>query len=165
MKMKKTCNKCGKTKSILKFYKNSGTKDGRFGACGECRKAWQRDYQKRNNDIIVQTHRDYRKDKLGAGIYTITNTATDKVYIGQTTMLKRRLSRHRWILKRLKHENDALQKDYRKYGEDVFVYEVAEELPPDTPKRTLRVKEALLIAHCLSEGKKIYNLGSTDDEI
>ena len=164
MKMKKTCNKCGKTKVLVEFYKHEW-KSGYYGACKECRKAWQRDYQRRNNPKIVQTHRDYRKDKLNAGIYTITNTATDKVYIGETTMLKRRLSRHRWNLKRLKHENDALQKDYRKYGEDVFVYEVVEELPPDTPKRTLREKEALLIAHCLSEGKKIYNLGNEDDEI
>jgi len=165
MKMKKTCNKCGKTKSILKFYKTSSAKDGYYGACAECRKAWQRDYQKRKNDKIVQTHRDYRKDKLSAGIYTITNKATDKVYIGETTMLKRRLSRHRLNLKKLKHENDALQKDYRKYGEEVFVYEVIEELPPRTPKRTLREKEALLIGKYLSEGKQLYNLGTTDEEI
>ena len=164
MKMKKTCNKCGKTKSILKFYENSETKDGRYSACAECRKAWQRDYQKRNNDIIVQTHRDYRKDKLGAGIYTITNKVTDKVYIGESGEVRRRLNRHRSNLNRLAHENDALQKDYLKYG-DVFDYKVEEELPPDTSKRTLRVKEALLIAHCLSEGKKIYNLGNEDDEI
>ena len=106
MKMKKTCNKCGKTKSILKFYENSETKDGRYSACAECRKAWQRDYQKKNNDKITQTHRDHSKNKCKAGIYIIINTVTGRVYIGESEDVYKRLNDHRSRLKRLAHECD-----------------------------------------------------------
>ena len=154
----KECNKCNKVKSLSNFYPHSQTKDGLYGACGECRKEWQRDYQKRNNDKIVQSHDHYRKTKLKGGIYTITNNITGKVYIGESTMLRRRLRRHQNNLKNLKHENSTLQEDYVKYG-DVFTYDVVEEFPPGTSKLTLRQKEALLIADYLREGKEIYNLG------
>lgn len=43
----KTCKKCGKAKPITEFDKNKNTKDGHAWQCKECRRAYQRAYDKR----------------------------------------------------------------------------------------------------------------------
>jgi len=156
----KVCSRCGQAKALFEFYKHEETADGRYAACKACRKAWQRDYQKRNNERITEVHRKYRKEKLEAGIYTITNRANGKIYVGQSSMLKRRLSRHKSNLKNLVHENDALQEDYIKHG-DIFTYEVVEELPPHTDTKILLQKESLLIQSYVKKGAEVYNLVMT----
>ncbi len=57
------------------------------------------------------------------GIYKITNTANDKIYIGQSTRLSKRLNEHRKALKNNYHKNQHLQNAYNKYG-DVFKIEI-----------------------------------------
>lgn len=57
------------------------------------------------------------------GIYKITNTVNDKIYIGQSTRLSKRLNHHRLALKNNYHENQHLQNAYNKYG-DVFEMKV-----------------------------------------
>lgn len=55
------------------------------------------------------------------GIYSIVNTVTDTVYYGQSTNIKKRLSRHIRELKANKHKNPLLQNSWNKYGEHSFV--------------------------------------------
>ena len=151
----KECNRCGETKLLTGFYKHEQTVDGRYGACKECRKGYQRDYQKRNNDRIVDHHREYRKG-LCAGVYTITNTVSGKVYVGESSECIRRISDHKKRLKRSAHRNAELQEDYNKHGK-AFDYEVIKELPAEIDKRTRLQEEAKAIQTYLNEGVEVYN--------
>ena len=60
------------------------------------------------------------------GIYKITCNQNNKVYIGQSTSIKRRWAQHRRDLKNNNHYNQYLQRAYNKYGEESFEYEILE---------------------------------------
>lgn len=64
-----------------------------------------------------------------AVIYRITNMANGKYYIGSAQSFARREWQHRYDLKRGAHKNPRLQAAWNKYGEDMFVFEVVQELP------------------------------------
>lgn len=79
-------------------------------------------------------------DKGKCGIYCITNTYNDKVYIGKAKDIYNRIMQHRYHLrKRHKDENRHLIAAWHKYGEDAFVYSVIEEFDFDEQK--LRERE------------------------
>lgn len=61
------------------------------------------------------------------GIYKITCLANNKVYIGQSVMLNKRLKSHFSHLRRGVHHNEHLQKSFNKYGEDNFLIEILAE--------------------------------------
>lgn len=60
------------------------------------------------------------------GIYKITNTITNEVYIGQTIDLKRRSNEHFSLLRRGLHYNKHLQASFNKYKEFAFEFEIVE---------------------------------------
>lgn len=64
-----------------------------------------------------------------AVIYRITNMANNKFYIGSAMSFERRSWQHKYDLKRGAHKNPRLQAAWNKYGEDMFVFEVVEEIP------------------------------------
>jgi hypothetical protein len=64
-----------------------------------------------------------------AVIYRITNMANGKYYIGSAESFARREWQHRNDLKRGVHKNPRLQAAWNKYGADMFVFEVLEEVP------------------------------------
>jgi group I intron endonuclease len=64
-----------------------------------------------------------------AVIYRITNMANSHFYIGSAESFARREWQHRYDLKRGVHKNPHLQASWNKYGEEVFVFEVLEEVP------------------------------------
>ena len=104
--------------------------------------------------------RCYRKNQPAA-IYQIKNKETGKTYIGATTMFADRLNNHKSYLRTGKHENQALQEDYNKYGLDVFEFEVIEEHPCDTDFKILEKIEEKTIKRLLTEGKELYNKKNT----
>lgn len=60
-----------------------------------------------------------------SGIYCIENTINHKKYIGQSKDIRRRYQNHKSRLNKHKHPNKVLQKDWDKYGEDIFnFYEI-----------------------------------------
>lgn len=63
------------------------------------------------------------------GIYKITCTGNNKVYVGQSVAIKRRWREHQKALKNGSHYNKYLQRAYDKYGEQSFVYEILEQCP------------------------------------
>ena len=63
-----------------------------------------------------------------AVIYRITNMANDHFYIGSAESFARREWQHRYALKRNEHKNPRLQAAWNKYGPDMFVFEVIEEV-------------------------------------
>jgi group I intron endonuclease len=62
-----------------------------------------------------------RKNK--AGLYTITCQPINRVYVGSSGDVPRRLNSHRSRLGRNCHECSALQADYNTYGKDAFVFQ------------------------------------------
>lgn len=64
-----------------------------------------------------------------AVIYRITNMANGKYYIGSAGSFARREWQHRYDLKRGTHKNPRLQAAWNKYGEEMFVFEIIEEVP------------------------------------
>jgi group I intron endonuclease len=64
-----------------------------------------------------------------AVIYRITNMANGKYYLGSAESFARREWQHRNDLKRGVHKNPRLQAAWNKYGADMFVFEVLEEVP------------------------------------
>jgi group I intron endonuclease len=65
---------------------------------------------------------------MKSGIYKITNTTDNKVYVGQAENLGTRYGRHLYRIKRKEHHNEHLQRSFDKYGEDKFIYEILEEI-------------------------------------
>jgi group I intron endonuclease len=63
---------------------------------------------------------------IKSGIYIITNTANDKIYIGSAFNLSSRMASHKYTLKNNKHKNPHLQSAYNLYGEDKFLFEILE---------------------------------------
>lgn len=61
------------------------------------------------------------------GIYKITNKISNKVYIGQSKSIGVRWSNHLNRLECGKHENQALQEDYNKFGYHIFSFEILKE--------------------------------------
>ena len=60
------------------------------------------------------------------GIYSILNKVNGKIYVGQSTNIKKRLNHHRNALKRNAHHNQHLQSSWNKYGEKAFEFNVLE---------------------------------------
>lgn len=80
-----------------------------------------------------------------AVIYRITNMANGKYYIGSADSFARREWQHKYDLKRGVHKNPRLQAAWDKYGEEMFVFEVLEEVPEC--QNQLQVEDMWLVQH------------------
>ena len=78
-------------------------------------------------------------------IYRITNMANDHYYIGSAESFERRKWQHTYALKRGEHKNPRLQAAWNKYGPDMFVFEVLEELAAGV--NLLQVEDMWLVQH------------------
>lgn len=65
---------------------------------------------------------------MASGIYQITNQTNGKRYIGSATNLKNRWAVHLCALRKGRHYNEHLQRAFKKYGEDAFVFSVLEQV-------------------------------------
>ena len=63
---------------------------------------------------------------MGCGIYKITNTVTNKVYVGSSVDVQNREYKHFWMLERGSHDNSHLQKSFNKHGREQFLFEIIE---------------------------------------
>lgn len=61
------------------------------------------------------------------GIYAITCLATQKAYVGKSTDIQDRKQHHFSSLRRGRHDNKNLQKDFDLYGEEQFVFTILVE--------------------------------------
>lgn len=62
-----------------------------------------------------------------SGIYTITNTLNNKIYVGYSNNIKKRFQYHIQDLLKNNHDNPLLQRVVNKYGIDVLLFEILEE--------------------------------------
>lgn len=58
------------------------------------------------------------------GIYKITNLINNKVYIGQSVNIKKRIADHKYELNANHHCNSHLQNSYNKYRKDAFEFNI-----------------------------------------
>jgi group I intron endonuclease len=65
--------------------------------------------------------------KQKCGIYTITNTVNNKLYVGYSITLSNRKWDHWKLLKKRTHPNIHLQRAWDVYGEENFMYEILVE--------------------------------------
>lgn len=69
----------------------------------------------------------YKDMKIEAGVFTMTNTQTDKVFVGSFNNLKR-LNGFQFMLKTNTHTNKELQADYNSFGQEAFEVKIVEYL-------------------------------------
>lgn len=91
-----------------------------------------------------------------AVIYRITNMANGKYYIGSADSFARREWQHKYDLKREAHKNPRLQAAWNKYGADMFVFEVIEELPEGADQRQI---EDTYLMKCVGQ-PECYNINA-----
>jgi len=63
---------------------------------------------------------------MGCGIYKITNTKNNKIYIGSSVDVKKRNEKHFWMLKKGIHDNKFLQSSYNRDGKESFIFDTIE---------------------------------------
>lgn len=71
---------------------------------------------------------EYKNMKFRMGVFQIRNTVNNKVLIESSPNLDKIWNRHRLELQFGGHRNAGLQKDWKEYGEDNFVFEILAEI-------------------------------------
>jgi len=69
---------------------------------------------------------------MASGIYKIQNIVNGKMYIGSAISLKKRLCKHKAMLRHNNHDNIYLQRAWNKYGENSFEFFIIEEVTNKT---------------------------------
>lgn len=67
---------------------------------------------------------------MTCGIYSITNTKSDKRYVGSASNIEKRWNRHRVDLRTGKHHSRHLQAAWNKYGESAFRFDMVTTCEP-----------------------------------
>ena len=106
--------------------------------------------------------REYKEAEIPAGVYRVCNKVSDRSLVGSSLNLPAILNRSRQELRLGGHRNRELQSDWNALGEDAFVFEILDTLPPrDEPgydiKRELKVLEELWLERLEPYGERGYN--------
>jgi group I intron endonuclease len=110
---------------------------------------------------ILEKHTKFKRGELSkkSGVYIITNTNNNKIYIGETTNLESRFTEHLYRLLSKRHVNNHLQNAVNLYGIETFGFDVLEFCDSiDTKKREHYWVTCL---HALDKVKG-YNIKPTD---
>ena len=83
-----------------------------------------------SKEDVKRLKREYQGAPKEAGIFRITNTANGRIYLGSSLNLHGPLNKHRFTLATGAHINKALQADWKRFGEDAFVFEIVEKVKP-----------------------------------
>ncbi len=95
-----------------------------------------------------------------SGVYKITNKVNNKVYIGCSEHIGKRVSAHRRLLRNNTHYNKHLQNAWNKYKEESFNFEVIEYCSKDELSRV----EHYWVRHFDCDNSDLgYNLGLTSE--
>lgn len=112
--------------------------------------------KKRRKELLEQ----FEQIKTSMGIYKISNTNNGKIFIGTCSNLKNKWIMIREQLNMGRFLNLELQKDWKVFGEDHFVYEVIEEkeVKEDTDTRwELKQMEKAWLEKLQPYGERGYN--------
>lgn len=92
--------------------------------------------------------------KRESGIYKIINKIDGKYYVGCSRNIQSRWIRHKYVLRKNKHENKYLQRAWNKYGEENFEHVIVEITEP----HLLPVTEQKYLDLCKLDKSNVYNL-------
>lgn len=99
----------------------------------------------------------YKEIKIEAGIYTITNTQSEDVYVGELNNLIR-LNGIQFQLKTNTHKNKKLQADWNELGEVGFKFEVIEVIKqPETGYFDMKKELEKRQLHWIEQLNPTYN--------
>lgn len=103
----------------------------------------------------------YKEMKIEAGVFTMTNKQTGKVFVGSFNNLKR-LNGFQFMLKTNTHTNKELQADYNSYGQEAFEVAIVEHLKKKkrvilTPKKNSKKLEQKWLDTLKPYGERGYN--------
>ena len=101
--------------------------------------------------------KDYKQAKRLMGVYRIRNTRNDTSYVGFSTDLPARISRHKAELKFGSHRNLELLGEWKSLGESSFEFEVLDELGHQEDSQTNPVEELRILAEMWI--RKLENVG------
>lgn len=63
------------------------------------------------------------------GVYALSNTVTNRAYVGSACDLSNRRSSHFWQLRNHRHKNHLIQSDFDQYGANSFEFTVLHHVP------------------------------------
>ena len=87
-------------------------------------------------------NREYKERIKPAGVFQVKNTVNGKVLLGSSLNLEGPLNGHKFMLTSGSHRNEALQKEWKEYGHDKFVFEILEVVKV-TDDENFNVKDEL----------------------
>lgn len=90
-----------------------------------------------------------------SGIYMIKNTVNNKVYIGSSVNLNRRIKKHFYEIKKKFHHNKHLEKAVHKYGVENFEIYLLEVFDIITDNKLRKIEESFIEKY--DSYKKGYN--------
>jgi len=104
----------------------------------------------------------YKQTVTPMGVYQIKNRVNGKVFIGSSKNLPGKFNSHRFQLKQGSHMNRALQKEYTRFGEENFSFDVLDNLEPKEDPQydytmDLAVLEAMWIEKFQPYGERGYH--------
>ena len=87
----KVCSKCKLEKGALEFNHNKRHKDGLSAWCKSCTTEYNKDYFKKNRDVLIEAHKEFYIDHREEikDYYTVRNITSDVRFSHRTSHLKK----------------------------------------------------------------------------
>lgn len=106
--------------------------------------------------------KQYKETLQPMGVFKIRNKINGKILVINSNNIPGRINRETFQLDMGSHPNTDLQKDYREFGKDNFVFEIIDQLKPkEDPAYNysddLEVLEAMWLDKLQPYGDKGYN--------
>src|SRR5438094_10570979 len=106
---------------------------------------------------------NYKMSHRLMGLFQISNTSSDKVFIDSSTNIPGKINRHRFALNAVLHAAKELQRDWYEFGDRSFEFETLEPVEPrDDPNYNyaadLEVLEDLWLEKLEPYDSKGYNV-------
>ena len=106
--------------------------------------------------------KQYKETLQPMGVFKIQNKVNGKILVISSNNMPGRINREIFQLDMGSHPNTALQKDYKEFGKDNFVFEIIDQLKPKEDLAynyadDLEVLEAMWLDKLQPYGDKGYN--------
>ena len=92
------------------------------------------------------------------GIYKITTTFNNKIYIGSAVNINNRFKEHERKLEYGTHHNIHLQRHFKKYGTESLIFELVEVVHNNSQ---LLIREQYWIDHYKNSKRQLFNINPT----
>jgi hypothetical protein len=109
-----------------------------------------------------EIRRQYKETIQPMGVYQITNLANGRIFVENSKNLNAIFNRNLFQLRGGLHQNEGLQRDFKQYGEEKFVFEIIDQLDPKEGSNydyshDLKALEEIWLEKLKPSGEKGYN--------